>query len=209
MRQEITLAAAGGKDHVREEAVLLRRAQSGDHRAFEVVVKTYERRVVSTAHRLLGSVDDAWDVAQEVFVRLYRFLPRYDVRRPFFPWLYRIVVNACLDHARATRRRGETVPLDEMPPGAHPHVDPVGRGHEVRDKIYGLTDRLSKPQKTVFVLREVEGFSCREIASIMEISQGTVRSHLHHARKRLRDLLALHYPEFLEGMPDEMSWGRD
>jgi len=186
---------------VNEDRELIRRAQYGDDQAFAAIVSTYQRRIVSIALRLLGNRDDALDVAQEVFIRLHRYLPQYDRRRPFFTWLYRIVVNVCHDQLRNARPWRDAVPLGEVPPGDLPRCPPPDHaGGEIGGRVRELTARLSDTQRLVFLLREMEGFSCGHIAQTMDLPEGTVRSHLHHARKKLSTLLAKHYPELIEGL---------
>ncbi len=186
------------------ECRLIDRAQRGEMRAFEELFTLYKRRVLNLAYRSIGNHEDARDVTQEVFVRLFRFLPRYDPRRPFFTWLYRITVNVCHDHLRAGRRNDPLLSLDEVPEDLlqrEPETDHSWM--EVSHKVFELTHCLPMAHKTAFLLRDVEGCTCRETAAIMGCPQGTVRSHLHHARRRLRELLRKRYPELVSGFDQD------
>ena len=186
------------------ENEIIRSAQNGNLQAFELLVKEYQTRVVSIAFKIVGSPEDAKDVAQEVFIRLYRFLPRFKKEKQFFSWLYRIVINASYDFLKRGNRY-RTVPLEDISDIKRSTVHhSSGRESELQEIIGELIETLSSPQKTAFILREVEGFSCREISKIMDCPGGTVRSHLHFARKRLKDLVEKHYPEFVEGLNHEM-----
>jgi RNA polymerase sigma-70 factor (ECF subfamily) len=187
------------------EQDLVRRAAQSDLEAFEQLVRAYQERILFTAVRILGNREDARDAAQEVFVRLYRFLPRFDQRRRFETWLYKIVVNVSYDIAKKTRHARGEVSLDDLPPHEWPQTRLENAADDTQEKVFAMTERLTHTQRSVFVLREVEGFSCREIAEIMECTSGTVRSHLHHARVKLRDLIERHYPELVEGRRHEMS----
>lgn len=178
---------------------VLRRAAAGDMSAFEQIVKTCGGGIQATAARILGNREDALDATQEVYVRLFRFLPGYDARRPFGPWLYKIVVNVSNDLARRTKHYGREVSLDDIDTSQMPTENQGGiAAEEAGDKVMGLMEKLTMGQKTAFILRDVEGLNCSEIADIMNCSPATVRSHLHQARTRLRELIRRHYPELLK-----------
>ena len=182
------------------EGAIIRSAQVGDIRAFERLVKHYQQRVISVACRIVGNQEDARDVAQDVFVRLYRFLPQFKNEKRFFTWLYRIIVNTSYDFLKK-KNRYRSVPLEDVPTDAPAMIDEnEGSFGEINQKIVELIETMSSPQKTAFILRDVEGFSSKEIARIMECPEGTIRSHLHRARKQLRILLENNYPELLEGI---------
>lgn len=187
----------------KSEVERIRAAQQGDLQAFEDIVRRYQQRVLGTAYRLVGNATDAQDVAQEVFVRMFRSLRNFRTEQKFFTWLYRIIVNVCWDFLRREKKfrstAVETLPQDHA---ALIHMtDPDGE--EGLWALHKLAERLSTAQKTTFLLREIEGFSCKEIARILACPTGTVRSHLFHARRNLRELLKKHYPEFLEGSRHE------
>ena len=184
----------------KSERALIRMAQAGDIRAFERLVKLYQQRVISLVYRIVGNPEDARDVAQVIFIRVYRFLSQYRNEKRFFTWLYRIAINASYDFLKK-KNRYRSVPLEDVPTNAPVLID-MGKGTsgEINEKICELAETLSTPQKSAFILREVEGFSNKEIARIMKCPEGTIRSHLHHARKQLRNLLEKHYPELLEGI---------
>lgn len=187
----------------KEDRSLIRSAKSGDIQAFEALVKKYQNRVLAVAYRIVGSREDARDVAQDVFIRLYRFLPKFRNGKVFFTWLYRIVLNASYDFLKK-ENRFRSVPLEGIP-DIPASIQADSTGSDSLDKVLALTDRLSIPQKTALILREVEDCTCREIARIMECPEGTVRSHLHHARKHLKTMIEKHYPEILEGYHRDVS----
>lgn len=181
---------------------LIRAASRGDRGAFRLLVDRYRNQVLALATRLLGDADDARDVAQEVFIRVYRYLDTYNHRTKFFTWLYRIAVNASYDWLRR-RRRYREVALEQQP-GASFVAAARPERQELLEKVAELLDQLSTAQKTTFVLRDVEGFSVKETAAIMELPTGTVKSNLHHARQNLQRLVRVHYPELLEGHYDDL-----
>ena len=175
----------------------IRLAGNGDHEAFRNIVQTYEKRVLAVAYRITGNEDDAKDVAQEVFIRLYRFLSKFNPKKCFFTWLYRITVNAGYDCLKK-RNRYQAMPLEKMETVMKPQTMNPESESDIRGILYELTNILSTAQKTALILRDFEGFSCQEIAKIMDCPEGTVRSHLHYARKRLKEIIETYYPEFLQ-----------
>ncbi|NQT24430.1 sigma-70 family RNA polymerase sigma factor [candidate division KSB1 bacterium] len=185
------------KTDTESEHRLIRRAKRGDLQAFQTLVEKYEKRVLGIAYQITGDPDAARDIAQDVFLRLYRFLSQFQTHKRFFTWLYRITVNASYDYLKR-ERRFRAVSLDEL------NHEPAGKTENPHDNemviiIKQLIDRLSTPQKTKFVLRELEGFSCKEIVKIMDCPGGTVRSYLFYARKHLKEKIRSRYPEFIEG----------
>ena len=185
-----------------EEARLIARAARGDRDAFESLVLSRQEKVFWTAFQVVGDEDDARDVAQQVFIRLWKVLPRYRPRWRFDSWLHRITINLAIDAYRRRQSRAE-VPRPEEP-GAEPAGASAGTGESVRQaeiqRIFlRLAQRLSGQQRAVFVLKEMNGLDTREIAKVMELSESTVRNHLHQARKVLRRGLEALYPEYLPG----------
>lgn len=177
------------------ETELIRDARTGDRDAFRQLVFRYQSRVLSVAFRILGNSEDAKDAAQEVFIRLYKFLPSFKVEKRFFTWLYRITVNVCYDHLKR-EKRFLAIPLeDRFQISEHDSVLDT----DSQQQIVKLLDRLSTAQKTAFLLREIEDLSCKEIAEILSCPVSTVRSHLFLARKRLKEIITKEYPEYLEG----------
>jgi len=173
-------------------ADVLDRAQSGDVQAFEELVATHERAVLRTARALLGNREDALDAAQEVFLRVFRHLGRFDRRREFSPWLYRVAVNVCRDIHRR-RARIPTAPLDALDPAllATPgdqeaSADARERQRAVRRALALLSDR----EREAVVLRDVEGLSTAEVARALGCLEVTVRSHLSRGRLKLQAALA-------------------
>lgn len=204
LQYSMELVGSERKSNSKHHIVTIRLAQNGDVQAFEKLVKEYQQRVVSTAFKIVGSPEDAKDVAQEVFIRLYRFLPQFKHEKKFFTWLYRIVINASFDHLRRIKKY-RSVPLKNLTNSIQLNINQNNKQDNEFQRIVGrLIETLSSSQKTAFILREVEGFSCKEISKIMDCTNSTVRSHLHFARKHLKDLLEKYYPEFIEGIHHEM-----
>jgi len=186
-----------------DERELIRKSQTGDLRAFEFLVLERRAQVFRIARRILGDDEEAKDVAQLVFIRLWRSLGRYREGGSFGAYLHRITVNLALDFARKQgirERAGETdsAGLEEAVAaggGAGPEME---RG-EIQRIFRILSRRLSPRQKAAFVLREIEGMSTEEVSEILGMSASTVRNHVQAARRTLQDGLRRLFPEYARG----------
>jgi RNA polymerase sigma-70 factor, ECF subfamily len=175
----------------RDETLLLARARGGDVSAFEEVVRRHQRRVYGVALRIVRSHAVADDVAQEAFVRAWRSLDRFEVTRPFAPWVCRIAANLAVNHVRSPVAREDPL-VEDRERAVDPGSDPLGSllDAEAREVLEGALGSLSAEQRAVFVLRTVEEMSYREIAEALGVSPGTVMSRLFRARERLARSLA-------------------
>ena len=164
-------------------------------RAFERLMRTHEHRVVSTAWRLLGRLEDAQDATQEVFLRLYRHLDRIDPDRPLEPWLYRVTVNVCRDLGR---RRGRLTSLDDLEranPQASTDPDPgtAASLSEERRIVEQALVTLAEKERAALVLRDIQGLTTAEVAEILGSSQATVRSQVCRARLKIKKFRDQHF----------------
>lgn len=174
-----------------EEALLISRARDGDQEAFRQLVERYQGAVYNLAYRMLGDPGDAEDAAQEIFVRIYRQLGRYDPARKFSTWTLAIATNYCIDQLR--RRRMQLVPLENIIPWARAReAGPEGEAitQEERDEVQRLITRLPEKYRAPLVLRYFDELSCAEIAEVLGMPEGTVKTQIHRARKALGKLIA-------------------
>lgn len=179
------------------DADAVSRARDGDHDAFRVLVERYQGRAYRLAVRLLGDPDLARDAVQEGFLKAYGSLGRFEGRSGFYTWLYRLVFNLCIDMKRRDRSSrhvawddevaGDAAPGSDGPSTVDPGVE-LGRG-ELREAIARAVATLPEDARRTLLLREVDGLSYAEIAKALGIPKGTVMSRLHHARRRVRQLL--------------------
>lgn len=181
-----------------EDRELVRRCLERDLYSFDELMRRYEQKVYSLAFHMLGNPHDAADLAQEAFLKVYRALPAFRGDALFSTWLFRIVTNTCLDGRRRARRRPPVISLSQ-PPGNESKApaelpdnsnDPQDSylQMEMRQEMQALLGQLPAAQRLVLVMRDLEGYSYEEIAAALNISPGTVKSRLHRARLRLRDL---------------------
>ena len=183
---------------------LVQRALRGEDEAFDELVVAHERRVWSLAYQIVGNADDAREITQDVFLRVHQHLKSYDPSRPFGSWLYRIAVNCTYDYLR---KRPDHDSLDDMDapehdprlaaPARHPDTGLAAR--EVRQVLRHALRRLTPVERTVFLLRDVEGLATREIAFIVKCSTITVRRHSSNARLKLRQALGRRLPHLAGG----------
>lgn len=178
---------------------LVRLAQGGDARAFDQLVTRYRGKVYGMCHHLVQNEQDAWDLAQEAFIKAWRALPSFKLDSTFYTWLYRIAHNCSYDWLRKRRIVSDGEFDDELQRTVAAGAEAVPKGsarpdHALRNKELGarITDaiaQLSPDHRSVILLREVEGLSYEEIAEITQMQTGTVMSRLFYARKKLQELL--------------------
>lgn len=173
-----------------EDRALVEAFRRGEESAFTALVIKYREAVYRTAHRMVHSHEDALDLAQEVFIRVHRALPRFAGRSQLRTWLYRITVNLCLDFK--SRVRPIPVELNELTWEAPPQENPVERveHRELGRVVASAVDELPPRQRAMAVLRLYQDLPYAEIASIMGCSEGTVKATMFAALGRLRKTLA-------------------
>jgi RNA polymerase sigma-70 factor (ECF subfamily) len=179
-------------EHSAPLARLIERARAGDLTAFDQIIMSHQRRVISTAWRMLGNEDDARDAAQEVFLRVYKHIGKFDPQQDFAGWLYRIVINVCRDQARKRGWRGMVTSFEaEYETG---NLEPVSRDDaeaaamlaQERTIIARALASLSEKERAAIVLRDLEGLPTEEVARILGSSQTTVRSQICSARAKIK-----------------------
>lgn len=180
--------------HEREEDhQLLRRASAGDESAFEALVRKHQARAWRVARNLVGNDEDAADLAQEAFVRVFRNLASFDYEHGFTTWLYRIVTNLAIDHLRRRRPVWSTNSAGEEE-GEQEYADPRGGSpaeglerSELAREVQACMESLAPHFQSVLMLREIEGLPCNEIAQIVGATHVTVRWRLHRGRKLFQE----------------------
>ena len=184
---------------------LIQLARTGNVDAFEQLMQRYDRKVFSLAASYVHSSDDAKDIFQEVFLRVYKSLPQFELRSEFSTWLYRIATNVCLSHrSRAKRHRhqslsGEADEEDGVSHGVTPVADDDVHSSAVEGELHAHIKEalieLSPRQRLVFLLKHYEEFKVREIAGMTGLSDGAVKKYLFEATNKLRTVLSVHYRE--------------
>ncbi len=177
-----------------DEARILIGAQQGDHAAFGKIVTAYQKKTYGIAYGFVGNREDALEMAQEAFVKAYKAIARFDTDLPFYPWLYRIVKNTCLNHLKKRKRRGETsldglMDLGYDPPSPNHTPERCAELADLQHSIVEGLGELSDSHREIITLRHLHELSYIEISECLDIPKGTVMSRLHSARHRLRDVM--------------------
>lgn len=177
---------------------LIQQAQRGDMKVFEQLVQRYDEHVLTMALTYVNDHDDAKDIYQDVFLRVYKGLPKFQFRSEFSTWLYRIATNVCLSHLSKRKHRTH-MSLDQELKGddertdesltSEIEADQHAINSEIAIHVEGALDTLSPQQKLVFTLRHYDGYKLKEIASMMDCAEGTVKKYLFTAIQRMRKQL--------------------
>jgi RNA polymerase sigma-70 factor (ECF subfamily) len=180
---------------------LVKRCQDGDTEAFDELVTRYRTRIFGMIYNMVHNEQDAWDLAQDSFLKAWKSIGRFRGKSSFYTWVYRIVMNVTIDHMRKKQIKGagaefdDAVQLKEIDPAAKtlPKADALPyermeRG-ELRQKIDNAIAQLSPEHRAVILMKETEDMQYHEIAEALGCSIGTVMSRLFYARKKLQNLL--------------------
>ena len=183
-----------------QDLELVARSQAGDTQAFNELVTRYRSRAFAMTYNMVRNEQDAWDLAQDGFLKAWKSIGRFRGQSSFYTWLYRILMNVCIDWLRRKHIEGGTefddaIGLSNIAPGAmtapRGELQPAAKisDQEIRTRIDAAIERLSVEHRTVIVMREIDGLEYSEIAGQVGCSIGTVMSRLFYARKKLQAML--------------------
>ena len=192
-------------------ALLVRRCVAGDAVAWDEIVQRYHRRIYNICYRFAGSADDAQDLTQEVFIRMYRTLNSYDVGRgAFMTWVTTLTRNLLVDHFRKTKHDRLTDSLDttasdnpdamtlsDRIPDEGPAPDSGVQSRETRDAVHQALQKLSPELREAVILRDLQDMDYREIATVLKVPEGTVKSRINRGRAELARLLQRTYKQVM------------
>ena len=192
-------------------ALLVRRCLAGDAVAWDEIVQRYHRRIYNICYRFAGSGDDAQDLTQEVFIRMYRTLNSYDVGRgAFMTWVTTLTRNLLVDHFRKTKHDRLTdsldasasndpdaMPLSDRIPDEGPAPDIGVQSRETRDAVHQALQKLSPELREAVILRDLQDMDYREIATVLKVPEGTVKSRINRGRAELARLLQRTYRQVM------------
>jgi len=183
-----------------DDEEIIQRVLNGDQMAFTALFRRYRERILHAAFAIVHNQQDALEISQECFVRIYANLHKFQPGTHFFTWAYRIVRNLAIDRYRRKKTAGEVEfdndyqrnfsrPEEVLPPSLGINPEKVYARAELREQITKALDSLSEKHRTIIVLREVDGLQYDEIAEVLGIPEGTVMSRLFHARSHLQAAL--------------------
>ena len=192
-------------------ALLVRRCVAGDAGAWEEIVQRYHRRIYNICYRFAGSPDDAQDLTQEVFVKMYRTLNSYDVDRgAFMTWVTTMTRNLLVDHFRKTKQERLTdsldttssdyedaMPLGEQIPDKGPAPDSTVQSRETGEVVQAALQKLSPELREAVILRDLQDMDYKEIATVLRVPEGTVKSRINRGRAELARLLQRTYRQVM------------
>ena len=192
-------------------ALLVRRCVSGDAAAWEEIVQKYHRRIYNICYRFAGSTDDAQDLTQEVFIKMYRTLNSYDVDRgAFMTWVTTMTRNLLVDHFRKTKQERLTdsldttasdhedaMPMSERIPDHGPAPDSRVQSREAGDTVHQALQKLSPELREAVILRDLQDMDYKEIATVLKVPEGTVKSRINRGRAELARLLQRTYRQVM------------
>jgi len=183
-----------------DDRQLVQTIREGDTDAFEQLVRRKTSKVYAICYRIIGNAEDAKDISQLVFLKLWENLEKYDAQYAFDTWLYRMVTNVAIDFMRNKQSRDNAVnsTLRLVKTSADAEQGVVVQRKEVENVFNDISAVLSPKQKTVFIMNQMEDLPSAEIAKILGCRESTVRNHLFNARKLMQQQLQKRYPEYAQ-----------
>ncbi len=183
-----------------DDRQLVQTIRAGDTDAFETLVRRKTTKVYALCYRVIGNAEDAKDISQLVFLKLWENLGKYDPQFAFDTWLYRMVTNVAIDFMRNKQSRDNAVNsnLRLVKTSADAEQPVVMQRKEVENVFHEISTALSPKQKSIFIMNQMEDLSSAEIAKILGCRESTVRNHLFNARKTLQQQLQVRYPEYAQ-----------
>ena len=178
-----------------EEKEIIKMAIAGNAEAFREIVSQNQSFLYAVAYRFLGEAEDAEDVVQESFIRMWKSLQTYRPEVNISTWLYKIAVNLCLDILKSSYRKRQKSNVDASKAWnlSSNAVDHEIHAHELHALIQEAASELTPKQKAVFVLRDLEGMPVEEVCDILSMSANNVKSNLYHARQQMSEKLKMYY----------------
>lgn len=181
-----------------DDRQLVEQIRQGDDGAFETLVRRKTSKVYGLCYRVIGNSEDAKDISQLVFLKLWENLEKYDAKYAFDTWLYRMVTNVAIDFMRSKQSRDNAVNsnLRLVKTSVDPEQTVTVARKEVESIFNAVSNVLSPKQKTIFVMSEMEDLRSSEIAKVLGCRESTVRNHLFNARKLMQTQLKKRFPEY-------------
>jgi RNA polymerase sigma-70 factor (ECF subfamily) len=202
---------------------LVAACRAGDRQAFQALYERYRRKVYAVAYGFLRNQEDALDIVQEAFIKVHRYLAKFEGQSSFYTWLYRITANLCIDHLRRSGRKRDVEFDDGLRHDAESDAtgtamlplsklgDPseAFESQEILGAVQDSLQHLTEKHRAVIVMRELQGMSYAEMAKAMDCSKGTIMSRLFHARRNMQRLLRERFEDVPESREAEATASAD
>jgi RNA polymerase sigma-70 factor, ECF subfamily len=187
----------------RDEADLILRCQQGDQEALKEIYDRYRERVYRVAYGVVRQREDALEIVQDVFVKLFRTIRSFKGKSRLYTFLYRMTMNTAIDHVRRMKKFSKPSVQEEggfqLPEHPEKGPDRIFLYKELEEKVKGALEKLPTDQRMAIIFREIEGLSYQEMSETMGCSLGTVMSRLHYGRKKMQEMLKGYVKEGGEG----------
>jgi len=180
------------------ENKLIKKCAQGDIEAFEELILKYEKTAYNIALKMIRNQDDAMDISQEAFIKVFKSIKTFNFEASFSTWLYRIVTNTCLDFLRKNSKRSyslnnpintEDGEIQREIPDVSNNTEDIFEKQLTKELVHKAINKLEDNHKAVIILRDIEGFSYEEISQILDCSLGTVKSRISRARNNLKNII--------------------
>lgn len=174
----------------RDDVELIRKCQQGDSEALKKLVQKYQEKAVWIAYQMVGNFEEARDISQEAFIRVYRSIHKFNLMSNFYTWLYRIVINLCIDYLRKQGQRARPVSIDDVGDVcAQPsNIERRLEKEELSVKIYKVLEKVPPKYRSILILRDIEDYDCKEVATILDCNHNTVRWRLFRGRQIFKEI---------------------
>ena len=173
---------------MKSDEILMEELQAGNNKAFDVIIYRYEKAVLNYIYKFVGNFHQAEEISQEAFFRVYKYALKFDTKRRFSTWLYKIANNLCIDQLR--KKKDETLDVTELKLASKDNTEKAIENLELQDKVKKAIQNLSESHRSVLILKHYQGMSYQEIGEILGCPLGTVKSRMHYALTELKKILA-------------------
>ena len=174
----------------KEDTDIIKRCQQGDEQAFQQLVKRYQDKAIWIAYQMVNNYEEARDISQDAFIRVYKSINKFNLMSNFYTWLYRIVVNLCIDHLRRFKNRNRAISTEDIgeicdeKPSHEVNLEKM----ELLQKIYNVLEQIPPKYKAILILRDIEDYDCKEVADILNCNHNTIRWRLFRGRQIFKDI---------------------
>lgn len=173
-----------------DDTEIIKKCQQKDQEAFKQLVQRYQGKAVWIAYQMTNNYEEARDISQEAFIRVYKSIHKFNLMSNFYTWLYRIIVNLCIDHLRKNKNKNRPISTEDIGEicDEKPNHEENLEKAELLKKIYGVLEQIPPKYKAILILRDIENYDCKEVADILGCNHNTIRWRLFRGRQMFKDI---------------------